>query len=108
MVGWFVAMDGEQKGEDFRVRDGQNILGSGPEADIVIRDGTVSARHASLRYKDQRFYLTDLDSSNGTYLNNSSRVHRPRRTARQRHGAARRHFPEVQVPVNPHGHSPRN
>ena len=72
VVGWFVAMDGEQKGEDFRVRDGQNILGSGPEADIVIRDGTVSARHASLRYKDQRFYLTDLDSSNGTYLNHGA------------------------------------
>jgi hypothetical protein len=72
VVGWFVAMDGEQKGEDFRVRDGQNILGSGPEADIMIRDATVSARHASLRYKDSRFYLTDLDSSNGTYLNNAS------------------------------------
>jgi hypothetical protein len=72
VVGWFVAMNGDQKGEDFRIRDGQNILGSGPEADIVIRDGTVSSRHASLRYKDQRFYLTDLDSSNGTYLNDSA------------------------------------
>ena len=83
VVGWFVAMNGEQKGEDFRIRDGQNILGSGADADIVIRDGTVSSRHASLRYKDQRFYLTDLDSSNGTYLNESQRVARPRRTARQ-------------------------
>lgn len=72
VVGWFVAMDGEQKGEDFRIRDGQNILGSGAEADIVIRDGTVSARHASLRYKDQKFYLTDLDSTNGTFLNESA------------------------------------
>lgn len=71
VVGWFVAMDGEQKGEDFRVRDGQNILGSGPEADIVIRDATVSSRHASLRYKDHKFYLTDLDSTNGTFLNES-------------------------------------
>lgn len=72
VVGWFVAMDGEQKGEDFRIRDGQNILGSGAEADIVIRDGTVSSRHASLRYKDHRFYLTDLDSTNGTFLNDAS------------------------------------
>src|SRR5579864_8696334 len=72
VVGWFVAMDGEQKGEDFRIRDGQNILGSGVDADIVIRDGTVSSRHASLRYKDQRFYITDLDSSNGTYLNHAT------------------------------------
>jgi hypothetical protein len=69
--GWFVAMDGGQKGEDFRVRDGQNILGSGSEADIVINDATISSRHASLRYKDGHFYLTDLDSSNGTYLNTS-------------------------------------
>jgi hypothetical protein len=72
VVGWFVALDGEQKGEDFRVRDGQNIIGSGPDADIIIRDATVSARHASLRYKDQKFYLTDLDSTNGSFLNNAS------------------------------------
>jgi len=71
VVGWFVALDGEQKGEDFRIRDGQNILGSGAEADIVIRDGTISARHASLRYKDHKFVLSDLDSTNGTFLNDS-------------------------------------
>jgi len=71
VVGWFVAMNGEQKGEDFRVHDGQNIIGSGTDADIVIRDVTVSARHASLRHKDQKFFLSDLDSSNGTYLNDA-------------------------------------
>lgn len=69
VVGWFVAMNGDQKGEDFRVRDGQNTLGSAPESDIAIRDRTVSAHHASIRHKDQKFVLTDLDSSNGTFLN---------------------------------------
>jgi len=69
VVGWLVAMNGEQKGEDFRVRDGQNTLGTSPEAEIVVRDNTVSAKHASLRYKEGKFFLTDLDSSNGTYLN---------------------------------------
>jgi pSer/pThr/pTyr-binding forkhead associated (FHA) protein len=29
----------------------------------------VSGQHASVRYEDGKFFLTDLDSSNGTYLN---------------------------------------
>jgi hypothetical protein len=72
VVGWFVAMGGEQKGEDFRVRDGQNTLGSAPDCDIIIRDVTVSGHHASIRHKDQKFVLTDLDSTNGTFLNESA------------------------------------
>jgi len=71
-VGWLVAMSGTQKGEDFRVRDGQNILGSAPEADVHLSDPTVSGKHASLRYKDGKFFLIDLDSSNGTYLNDGT------------------------------------
>jgi Inner membrane component of T3SS, cytoplasmic domain len=69
VVGWLVAMNGMQKGQDFRVRDGQNILGSAPNTDVQLNDATVSAKHASLRYKEGKFFLTDLDSSNGTYVN---------------------------------------
>jgi Inner membrane component of T3SS, cytoplasmic domain len=71
VVGWLVAMNGDQKGEDFRVREGQNILGTSPEAEIVLRDDAVSGKHASLRYKDGKFFLTDLDSTNGTFLNDA-------------------------------------
>jgi type III secretion system (T3SS) inner membrane Yop/YscD-like protein len=69
LVGWVVVMDGDQKGEDFRLRDGQNTVGSAPDSDIVLRDQTVSAKHASIRYKDGKFFLSDLDSSNGTFVN---------------------------------------
>jgi hypothetical protein len=72
VVGWLVAMNGEHKGEDFRLREGQNTLGSAPDAEVVIRDSTVSGKHASLRYKEGKFYLTDLDSTNGTYLNDQA------------------------------------
>ena len=69
VVGWFVALTGEQKGEDFRIREGQNIIGSAPDADIVLHDTAISGKHASLRYKDEKFTITDLDSTNGTFLN---------------------------------------
>ena len=69
VVGWLVAMSGEQKGDDFRLRDGQNTIGSAPDCEVVLRDNAVSGKHASLRHKDQKFYLTDLDSTNGTFLN---------------------------------------
>src|ERR1700744_1584368 len=32
VVGWFVAMSGEQKGEDFRLHEGKNTVGSAAES----------------------------------------------------------------------------
>jgi hypothetical protein len=69
LVGWLVALDGPQRGEDFRLRDGQNIIGSDPVADIRLQGEAVDARHASLRHRDGAFSLTDLDSHDGTFLN---------------------------------------
>ena len=69
VVGWFVAMSGDQKGEDFRLHDGKNSVGSGTDSQIALKDSTVSSQHASVRYEDGKFFVTDLDSSNGTYLN---------------------------------------
>jgi|SRR5665213_1277640 len=69
VVGWFVALTGPQRGEDFRIREGPNTIGSEPDADIVLRDSAISGKHASLRYKDQKFTITDLDSTSGTFLN---------------------------------------
>jgi Inner membrane component of T3SS, cytoplasmic domain len=69
VVGWFVVLSGEQKGEDFRIREGQNIIGSAHDADVVLRDTAIAGKHASLRYKDEKFTITDLDSTNGTFLN---------------------------------------
>jgi hypothetical protein len=69
VVGWFVAMSGDQKGEDFRLHEGKNAVGGGPDSQVALRDTTVSSQHASLRYEEGKFILTDLDSSNGTYVN---------------------------------------
>jgi pSer/pThr/pTyr-binding forkhead associated (FHA) protein len=72
LVGWLVALDGPQQGEDFRVREGQNIIGSGPDADIRLQYESIAARHASLGARDGGFSLTDLASGQGTFLNDRS------------------------------------
>ncbi|GIW72527.1 MAG: hypothetical protein KatS3mg102_2069 [Planctomycetota bacterium] len=75
VVGWLVALTGKHKGEDFRIREGKNTIGSSPDCDIVLTDDYVSSKHARINYiqkGDERvFVLVDLDSANGTYLNDS-------------------------------------
>ena len=36
---------------------------------LVVQDETLSSRHAALEYRDGRWWLHDLDSTNGTYVN---------------------------------------
>jgi hypothetical protein len=72
VVGWLVALDGPQQGEDFRLRDGQNLIGADPAVDVRLQGEAIAARHASLRHRDGVFALTDLDSVHGTFLNDAT------------------------------------
>lgn len=49
--------------------DGETTLGRGNENKIVIRDPFISKVHLKLFKEDGKYYLEDLDSANGTYLN---------------------------------------
>ncbi|MFC1712311.1 FHA domain-containing protein, partial [Candidatus Poribacteria bacterium] len=40
----------------------------GDAADICIDENTISGVHAQIEYKDHDFYLIDMQSRNGTYL----------------------------------------
>jgi hypothetical protein len=44
-------------------------LGRSPDCELVFGDDTVSRRHARLELRDGRWFLIDLDSSNGTLVN---------------------------------------
>lgn len=48
----------------------EHILGRYPSNDIVIPDPYVSRRHARLFFKDGKWFIEDLDSTNGTIVNN--------------------------------------
>ena len=44
-------------------------LGRSPDCALVFADDTVSRHHARLELRDGRWFLVDLDSSNGTLVN---------------------------------------
>jgi pSer/pThr/pTyr-binding forkhead associated (FHA) protein len=57
-----------QNGLDFTVRDSV-VLGRSDQADVKLDDPYASEFHLRLTTKDDRLVLTDLGSTNGTYVN---------------------------------------
>lgn len=47
------------------------IIGRQPECDCVLSDDTASAHHARLSYHHNQWWVEDLQSTNGTKLNDS-------------------------------------
>jgi Protein of unknown function (DUF3662)/FHA domain len=44
-------------------------IGRGLNNDIILEDGRVSRNHAQLRYRSRRFWVADLGTTNGTFVN---------------------------------------
>ncbi len=60
---------GIKKGERYAL--GENItIGRKDDNDISINDNRVSAYHAVIKLQDDKWYLYDLGSTNGTFVNN--------------------------------------
>jgi len=68
-----VAMLILQRGEDSSQRwslDQELInIGRGPSCEIVLSDRVVSREHATILRQEDGYYLFDLDSKNGTFVN---------------------------------------
>jgi hypothetical protein len=70
-VAWLVARSGSRAGQSFGLKQGDNTVGRDPSrADIVLDDPTMSGEHARIRLEGGQFYLYDLASTNGTFVNN--------------------------------------
>ncbi len=57
------------KGETHPIMNNRVVVGRSPEADVTIRDDTVSRKHALLWREDGSVRVRDLGSSNGTTHN---------------------------------------
>ncbi len=45
------------------------VLGRHPECDIVLDQGAVSRQHAQISHVNGEYYIEDLQSRNGTWVN---------------------------------------
>ena len=61
-------IQGPDKDRTFDLADGENVIGRLGD-DIQVADSTVSRRHSKLVNRQGRWFIEDLGSANGTYLN---------------------------------------
>jgi len=66
---WLVDITDGRPKEDFRITKERVFLGRDPSSDLIVDDELVSKQHAAIYFKNGEFILDDLNSKNGTYLN---------------------------------------
>lgn len=58
-------------GRTYQLREGANVIGRGQDAQFRLPDTGVSRRHLDIRWDGQTALLSDLNSTNGTSVNNA-------------------------------------
>jgi putative methionine-R-sulfoxide reductase with GAF domain len=61
-------MNGPDKGRSFDVTGDRITIGRGPENEIQLRDTSISRTHVEIFRKGTKYYLQDLKSKNGTFV----------------------------------------
>ena len=73
--GWsqakLVVRQGAQTGTSFPLPPHATEIGRDDTADISLQDPEMSRRHARISWQDGRYILEDLNSTNGTFLNDT-------------------------------------
>ena len=62
-------------GARFPLSESPIVIGRGSDCDIRINDHSVSRRHARLQPGAEGHYAVDLQSTNGTFVNDVPRFH---------------------------------
>jgi len=64
-------LEGEYKGTDVHINKEVFTIGRRFDCDLRLDDATISSRHARITKKSGSYEIEDLDSSNGTFLNDT-------------------------------------
>ncbi len=65
-------ISGPMRGHTFDLKREITIIGRAYDTDIQIRDSSVSRRHAEIIHRGDMFFVKDLKSRNGTWINGIS------------------------------------
>ncbi|HKS09353.1 MAG TPA: FHA domain-containing protein, partial [Pyrinomonadaceae bacterium] len=63
------AISGKLKGAIFTLSEDALVIGRETAANLCLADASVSRRHSKIEKKDEQFVITDLESLNGTFIN---------------------------------------
>lgn len=66
------ANNGSNIGKEFELISEDTLLGRHPTCEVVVQDSAVSRRHAKIEMEEGVFFITDLQSRNGTQVNGES------------------------------------
>lgn len=64
-----IVEEGTDVGKEYALDDHQTSVGRRDACDIVINDTSISRRHAQFEKTSGRFWVVDLNSTNGTFVN---------------------------------------
>ena len=68
MASILIVQKGPERGHSYPLGD-RNTIGRDPSNSIRLRDPLISRHHCQILKKDNHFYIRDLDSKNGTQVN---------------------------------------
>jgi pSer/pThr/pTyr-binding forkhead associated (FHA) protein len=63
---------GPDAGRRHRAGERATRLGRSPDNDVILRDPATSGHHARLERRGEQFWVVDLGSTNGTFVNGES------------------------------------
>lgn len=64
-----IAVNGPLAGTRYNLTKGEILIGRAPNSGVVLNDPEIGWRHCQIRRQADRFIITDLRSSIGTYVN---------------------------------------
>jgi len=68
-MAFLIFLSGELKGRKFEIADAKVTVGRSSSNTIVLNESSVSGKHCEITKDGENYILTDLESTNGTFVN---------------------------------------